>query len=142
MSQINPFSLNGLLLVFLTQRKETKLGQGLTHLLSLNRIRWLCSKMAMRALGSYSAGLRKARPSGSPCTASSPGSLSSLSYGKGTTLALPIASPVKKQTVKLRVLAGAWLDTLGARQCEVTPPWRGTLGPSLLQTWYKMNTSL
>lgn len=51
----------------------------LTHLLSLKRIRWLCSRMAMRALGSYSAGLRKARPSGSPCTASSPGSLSSLS---------------------------------------------------------------
>ena len=51
----------------------------LTHLLSLKRIRWLCSRMAMRALGSYSAGLRKARPSGSPCTASSPGSRSSLS---------------------------------------------------------------
>ena len=52
---------------------------GLTHLLSLKRIRWLCSRMAMRALGSYSVGLRKARPSGSPCTASSPGSRSSRS---------------------------------------------------------------
>lgn len=48
----------------------------------------------MRALGSILGPVQEGRPSGSPCTASSPGSRAAAAYGSGTTLALPRASPV------------------------------------------------
>lgn len=49
--------------------------------------------MAIRDFTSYSRGFLKLIPSGKPVTASEPGSFRNLSYGKGTTLLFPMASP-------------------------------------------------
>lgn len=68
-------------------------GEPQNYLFSLKRMLWLCSKMAIRDFTSYSMGFLKLIPSGKPATASEPGSFRNLSYGKGTTLLFPTASP-------------------------------------------------
>lgn len=75
------------------------LGDAQNYLFILKRMLWLCSRMAIRDFTSYSTGFLKLIPSGKPATASEPGSFRNLSYGKGTTLLFPTASPEEGTTL-------------------------------------------
>lgn len=63
------------------------------HLGTANWMRWLCSRIFISVLVSYSQGFLRATPSGSPWATTQPGSFKMASYGTGSRLLLPSASP-------------------------------------------------